>query len=357
MIMTIMFTMKTLEYVWEDGSHTTFYDYTIDQLGDVKNSSGHMMTRTKGGMYNKINVSHEGKRRTIRVGRALASTFLGKPPSIHHTTDHIDKNSLNDVLSNIRWLDKSGQVKNRTMPLELNSAFIIIRHDVEHTAKEWVEIFKRPNGNKYTTKAIQQYARGQKHGFRYKVFQDLPGEEWKPVLESKNSQGEWYISNMSRMKYKTQYAENVMAVDRLCKDKGYPVVCINGKQWKCHELSMMTFRPEEYTTKRLDFIILHEDDDKLDFSPLKLRWGTPSENTIDAYKNGKYDGTARAQKPMMSYVNGVFEKEHESLSAAVRYLRENGCSDANQSMVTYASENDVVRYGRTWKTLGYTMSK
>ena len=342
--------MKTLEYYWKDGTHTVFDGYTIDQLSVVRNKKGRVITPIKVGTYYHVNVRHESQKRNIRVCRALASTFLGKPPTLQHTADHEDKNSLNDTLDNIRWLCKPGQRKNQTRPTDYKSAFIIVRDGLEFTAKEWAKDFKKSSGEPYSEITIKKFAREKKHGFRYKVFPDIPGEEWKPIPNSKNKNGEWFISNMNRMKYKTLYTENVLGVDRLHKtDDGYPVVGINGKNIKCHELSMMTFRPEEYAAKRHEFIILHENDDKLDFKPTKLRWGTNSDNRIDAYTNGSYNGTKVARKPVASYVNGEFEMEHESLSAAERYLREHGYIDASHPVIDRASENDTVRYDRTWK--------
>ncbi|AGE56999.1 hypothetical protein ATCVNEJV3_529L [Acanthocystis turfacea Chlorella virus NE-JV-3] len=341
--------MATLEYYFESGEHIVFEEYTIDENSAIRNASGHVMTRVKDGDYYRVCVRHKGKPHNIRVGRAMASTFIGKPPTLRHTADHEDKNSLNDTLENIRWLCNPGQRKNQDRSEDLKSAFIIVKDEVELTAKEWVKVYKKPNGKQYTTKTIREYAQQQIHGFKYKVFPDLPEEEWKAVEGSKNKTGEWFVSNMSRMKYKTKHAENVMGVDRLGLDKGYPVVNINGKDMRCHVLCMMTFRPEEYIVKRSEFIILHESDDKLDFSPSKLRWGAHPENGKDAHRNGKHNGTKTAQKPVASYVNGEFEREHESLSDAAKYLQENGYSDANHPGVSRAAENGIAKYDRTWK--------
>jgi hypothetical protein len=113
----------------------------------------------------------------------------------------------------------------------------------------------------------------------------------------------------------------------------------------------MTFRPKEYAAKLPGDIILHKHDNKLDFNPFRLRWGTSSENGFDAYKNGKYDDTKTAQKPVASYIGDVFEKEHVSISSAAKYLRENGYPKASDANVHYALKNIVVRYGRTWKLI------
>ncbi|AGE59642.1 hypothetical protein ATCVTN60342_084L [Acanthocystis turfacea Chlorella virus TN603.4.2] len=300
--------------------------------------------------YNIVTIRHEGKPRTISVFRALASTFLGSPPSIHDTADHDDRNRENNTLDNCLWKDKSEQTKNRVTPPENNSAFIVVKDGVELTVNEWVNVYKKPNGDKYHHKTIEKFAREQKNGFRYKTFQNLRGEIWKAVPGSKNKKGEWFISNMNRMKYKTKCAENVMTVDQLTNTNGYPSVGINGKNMLCHHISMMTFRPREYISKLPGDIILHKHDNKLDFNPFRLRWGTPSENTKDAYKNGKYDDTKVAQKPVASYINGVFEKVHESINAAVRYLKAE-YSTVNWETVSCALKNDATRYGRTWKYL------
>ncbi|AGE56919.1 hypothetical protein ATCVNEJV3_267R [Acanthocystis turfacea Chlorella virus NE-JV-3] len=347
--------MKTLKYYWADGTLTTFDNYTIDEQSIIRNKNGQVISQCKTpDGYNRATVFHEGKRRPIFVYRALATTFLGPPPTLRHTVDHEDGNSLNDVLKNIHWLDRIGQAKNRKMPSEYKSSFIIIKDGIEHTAKEWEDALKYETnsyGGKYTKAAIHHYAQRQTNDFRYKTFQNLRGEVWKSIPWSKNKKGEWFISNMNRMKYKSAYAENVMTTDKLHKNDGYPEVRINGKNWSCHELSFMTFRPNEYTAKLPGDNILHKNDDKLDFNPFRLRWGTPPENGKDAHKNGKYDGTKSAQKPVASYIDGILEKKHVSIRDASDYLRANEYPTATPGNVHYALNNDVIRYGRTWKVV------
>jgi hypothetical protein len=342
--------MKPLEYVWSDGIYTKIEKYAINENGVVTNvHTGKVLTRHRIGKYNIVTILHEGRQRYIRVARAIASTFIGPPPTIRHTADHIDKNSFNDVLKNIRWLDKKGQTENRTTPSDLKTAFIIEKNGEEHTVKEWAEVFKKPTGEKYTISAIQKYAQQQRFGFKYKTFPNLRREVWKVVKDSKNNKGEWFISSRSRMKYKTSHAENVLTADQLCKDGGYPMVRINRKMYPCHELAFMTFRPNEYSTKTDAEMILHKADDKLDFCPFRLRLGTRSDNSTDAYDNGKFDNTKTARKPIVSYVNGVFEKEHESICIAIRYLKGINYSKAGRGNVQRALRKGSLAYGRTWK--------
>lgn len=346
--------MKTLEYYWSDGTHTVFDNYTIDEESVVKNiKTGQVMTHHKNGNgYNVVCARHEGRQYNIRVARALASTFIGPPPTLQHTADHEDKNRSNDVLDNIRWSDKTAQTQNQTRPCAYKSSFIVIKDNVERSAKEWEDFLKNevnPYNRRYTSGIILHYAQHNLFGFRYKTYKNLPREVWKVVKGSQNKKGEWLISSKSRMKYKTPYAENVFTADQLGKSHGYPVVRFNGKRWNCHELSFMTFRPNEYATKTNEDIILHKNDEKLDFSPFRLRFGNRSDNRFDAYNNGKHNNTKSARKPVASYIDGTLEKEHESIHAAVRYLREHGYPRAGISTVSTALSKVYTRYGRTWK--------
>lgn len=112
----------------------------------------------------------------------------------------------------------------------------------------------------------------------------------------------------------------------------------------------MAFFPEMYATKKPEDMVLHEDDDKLDFRPHKLRLGTQSKNIIDAYNNGKYDGKKSARMICASYINNVLEKRHKSQSDAVLYLKINGYPKANVSGVCMAlSGFRKTAYDRTWK--------
>ncbi|AGE53479.1 hypothetical protein ATCVGM07011_275R [Acanthocystis turfacea Chlorella virus GM0701.1] len=141
--------MEPLKYHWSNGTYTLFEDYGIDKFGNVKNVEiGQMTSRHDTNKYNIVAISHEGKLRTIRVARAIASTFLGPPPTLEHTADHIDQDSLNDTVENIRWASKSEQNHNRNKPSTNKSAFIIVKGGMEHTIKEWTEIFRKPNGER-----------------------------------------------------------------------------------------------------------------------------------------------------------------------------------------------------------------
>jgi len=349
--------IKPLEYYFaKEGviEHVIFNKYTINEYGVVRNKkTGKMITTYKIEDYNAIGVyADDGKRRGVMVGRAIASTFLGPPPTPEHTADHIDVTPKNDTLENIRWLCKSGQSKNRDIPGKYNTTFLIVKNGEEKTSKEWAEHLKDEKnhlGHEYTDGMIKKYAQKKQLGFSYKEYPDLDNEVWKDIVGTKEK---WKISDMNRVKQITSHAENVLSGDRIGLVKGYPKVSISGKTWPCHILSFMTFFPEEYANKKKNEMILHEDDDKLDFRPHKLRLGTHSANAADAHKNGKYENMKSVKMKCVSYLQGIIEKEHESQHDAAKYLKSKGHPKASEGNICIALSGIYrTAYDRTWEKI------
>jgi hypothetical protein len=354
--------IKPLEYYFVKKGiieHVIFNKYTIDECGVARNKKTEkVVTTRKIGKYNVITVMNDiGKRRDILVGRAVASTFLGPPPAPGHTADHIDnKRPGYDTLTNIRWLDVFGQKYNRDIPEEYKTAFLVVKNEEEKTIKEWIDHLKDEKNlvdREYTMNMIRYYAQNKQHGFSYKEYSDLPGEVWKDIVDSKTKRGDyWKISNMNRVKQITKFAENVLSGDRLCLVGGYPSIRINGKIWLCHIVSFMTFFPEKYINKKPGEMILHENDDRQDFRPQKLRLGTQSDNMKDAHDNGKHHGKQSERMRCASYIDGVLETEHISQEEASRYLKKIGYDKATHSGIGHVlSGGRKTAYGRTWEKI------
>ena len=350
--------IKPLKYYSKNGTLTEFNKYTIDTSGVIRNNKGAPISynKNKDG-YNTCRVSVSGEQRFIRVARSISSTFLGPPPSLVHTADHKNKNRDDDTLENIRWLDKTGQTNNQDRPESYKNAFIIVKDGEEKTCKEWVKYLKdekNPFDCEYTMVMITKYAQKKQFGFSYKEYPNLSDEVWKEIVNSRNTRGYWKISDMNRVKYVTKYAENVLSGEYLVLNNGYPTIGINGKSWSCHIISFMTFFPEEYANKKNREIVLHQDDDPLDFRPHKLRLGTQSDNRKDAYENGKYYGTKSARMKCASYINDVLEKKHDSQSDAAKYLKLKGDTKAGERSIVGGISKALdgtykTAYGRTWK--------
>ncbi|AGE50570.1 hypothetical protein PBCVCVR1_651R [Paramecium bursaria Chlorella virus CVR-1] len=350
---------KTLEYYFKDKLHVIFSKYTCDTLGIIKHKESGQMPSYGNGAYNVCVLTDDnGKRRTIRVARAVASTFLGKPPTPLHTVDHKkSKQKKNDALSNIRWLCKKGQRDNQNRPETHISSFIVVKDGIEKTVNEWVECMnatKLPKECEFTKSKIEHYARRKQRGFAYKEYPKLEGEKWLEIEGSRTKRGDyWEISNMNRVKWNTNHAENVLSGKRLRRSNGYPIIGINGKQWLCHILAFAAFHPKLWKAKKPEEMVLHEDDDREDFRPHKLRLGTASDNGKGSHANGKYDDTKSARMKCASYINGILEKDdHPSLADAAKYLNSNGYPKATEGHISKALSGDrKSAYGRTWQKI------
>ena len=335
----------------------SFNKYTIDTNGIIRNKKTGKIVRpynTQAGYKAASVMNNAGRKCNIFIGRAIASTYLGSPPTPDHTADHIDRDNNNDTLENIRWATKIEQVNNRVMPPNNKSTFIIVKDGLEKTASDWVghlKNLKNKFNREYTEGMIIKYAQHKHHGFAYKDYPNLPGEMWKEIDGSKSTRSHWEISNMSRVKCITNHAENVLEGERLSLVNGYPCIMFG----QCHIIAFKTFFPNLWKAKKLDEIVLHEDDDRLDFRPHKLRLGTRGENGIEAHDNGCFDGTDRKRQKCLSYINGIYEKEHDSHHDAVRYLKSIGFEKAAQSKISLVISEKrkdggpKIAYGRTWK--------
>ena len=344
--------IKTPEYWGTDGTLTVFNKYYLDENKRIVNKETKKRLsykKTIAGYYTCSLIDDNRKKHGIRITRMLVSTFHGKPPTLKYTADHINRDPSDDNICNIRWATPSEQRKNQDRSDNRKCAFYIIKDGIEKTVNDWVNHLigtKNIFGRSYTKIIISKYAQKNQYGFAYKEYPDLPNEIWKLIPESKTTRGDyWEISNMNRVKFITKFAVNVLSGDRIGLRNGYPNIALGD----CHVLAFKTFFPEEYITKTLKEMVLHKNDDKLDFRPSNLRIGTKSENSIDAHTNGCHINTKTARQKCVSYIGGVLEKEHESQADAARYLKCLGYNKASHGEIGLSLATDKIRYGRTWK--------
>jgi len=271
----------------------------------------------KGGYYTVTVYDVAGKSKNLSVARAMLSTFVGPPPSPHHTADHIESEHTTDNrLGNLRWADETEQKLNQNRPETYNSAFIIVHDGEGLTVNEWAERLG------ISDSAIRKRARNVRNTeWSYKTYDDLPGENWKDVEDSKNFQGWWKVSTFGRVAYhKDANIRKVSSPEELYLNNGYPSIGINGTNRMVHLVVFQTFRKKEYEAMKEGEMILHEDDDRMDCRIDKLRVGTASQNGRDAHDNGKYDGTKTARRPCVAR-KGNESHPFDSLMDAVKWIR------------------------------------
>jgi hypothetical protein len=149
--------------------------------------------------YKRLFLLGDGDQKCYTTLAALRlSTFIGLPPTKHHTADHIDRNRSNDSLSNLRWADKSLQVTNRDYSDTVGKQVPVIatRGDEVrcfNSFKEACIALNVSHGN--ISRVIKgEYKQTGGWSFKYQYIDDRPGEEWK-LYGNKT-----HVSNHGRVK-------------------------------------------------------------------------------------------------------------------------------------------------------------
>ena len=98
-----------------------YKNYKISNFGRVMNSrTGRILKPcVDGSGYLRVNLSKNGKQKTHNIHILVANEFIEKPDG-KTCVDHIDKNRLNNIVENLRWVSQSencrniGMLKNNT---------------------------------------------------------------------------------------------------------------------------------------------------------------------------------------------------------------------------------------------------
>lgn len=107
-----------------------FENYEVSDAGDVRRGDRILkgtIQLCKGG-YKRIRVdlTKEGARKNCIVARLVAEAFLPNPDN-HPEVDHIDQDSTNNHVSNLRWASRHTQCMNRDMPLGESGHRLIVK--------------------------------------------------------------------------------------------------------------------------------------------------------------------------------------------------------------------------------------
>lgn len=102
--------------------NTIYEGYKINRLGQVwSNKSKRLLSigiytsKSKSG-YVYVGLYVNGKNKNVEIHRLLALTFIPNPNNLPQV-DHIDRNKQNNDLSNLRWVSKQDNMKNREIIL------------------------------------------------------------------------------------------------------------------------------------------------------------------------------------------------------------------------------------------------
>ena len=258
--------------------------YTASSHGCVFNATGYTMTPyidTAG--YEQLTIRVNGVRKVCPVHRLVAFAFHGPPPDKSYTVDHIDRNKINNNVSNLRWATKAEQSTNRTQPDRHPRQWrpVVITSSTGQVSKfrslaEAVEALGLPK--KSSARALKRALRGV-GTWRYN---DLAreGVTYRPIPSSAIGGREGYHAGDDGSILLTNGRVTFGSYDSY----GY-------RKWShhlMHRLVAAAFLPFDATRK----IVNHCNGVKYDNQLSNLEYVTCSENTLHAHASGLAKGRA-----------------------------------------------------------------
>ncbi|AHK11411.1 homing endonuclease HNH [Shewanella sp. phage 1/40] len=145
--------------------------YTISNYGRVKDAGGIFIKPQLTGKppYFYVNVRLEcGSRKLIRVHLAMMYTFNGLPINLKYTCDHIDQNSYNNNLWNLRWASRKQQMNNRSVTVMVGGTPLTdLTHIDGYTSKEADYIRSRLSTGASYEESVISLSKYQQRGGHY----------------------------------------------------------------------------------------------------------------------------------------------------------------------------------------------
>ena len=86
--------------------------YEVSSCGRVRRRDRILIATLRGSTRAKYYELHLGRGKTYRIHRLVAEAFLPNPDG-KPFVDHIDRDKLNNNVSNLRWVTKSENLMNR----------------------------------------------------------------------------------------------------------------------------------------------------------------------------------------------------------------------------------------------------
>lgn len=125
-----------------------FENYEINENGEIKNKKGIYLKQSVGkNGYKYVALCKKSKHYTFNVHRLLAIHFLEKTEG-KNTVDHIDRNRLNNDLSNLRWVNNKENANNSKNVLERKGCICETKEKYKEKIYTYYRLYYYKNNNK-----------------------------------------------------------------------------------------------------------------------------------------------------------------------------------------------------------------
>ena len=284
-----------MEYteVWKDISD--YDNYEVSTLGNVRNKkTGRVLKAANIGGYYSVGLSC-GKTKSYSVHQLVAQAFLENTEN-KPQVNHIDKNGLNNKVSNLEWvtnkensIHRSNGVKQTTNQkltiwrIDVTSGEKLEKYNSIEDASKWVIEKGLATSFHSVRSSISCSIRGvykSTLGFKWAKteHENLDDEIWKEItIENEDTSG-YYISSLGRFKNK----KGVVMANYKPHHSGYIYLRVNIKKYALHRLVATMFLPNVENKP----FVNHKDGNKTNNKLDNLEWVTCSENNLHAHKIG-----------------------------------------------------------------------
>lgn len=177
--------------------------------------------------------------------------------------------------------------------------------------------------------------------WRYKLQEDLPGEEWKEI--------EWHgvklkVSSCGRV----EYSSGKKTYGSLCN--GYKTVNISKTNIRVHRLICMAFNP---INNPEEMVVNHIDENKSNNCIENLEWVTHRENLSAYHYPGRMKNRKYTNKCVIQMKNGEKIAEYDSAMKASEYIYSD-CATSNirtiyGNIIKVCNNEQKTAYGYQWK--------
>lgn len=282
-----------MEEIWKPIKD--FENYSVSNLGNIMNTkTNKIMKQTNKDGYPGISLSNDKMRKTFKVHRLVALTFIENPEN-KSDVNHKDKNKLNNCLENLEWMTRKennihrckdtiilSPARNKSISrIDANTDEVLETYDSIKDAAEWIvnnNYGKNLHNSRNAIGNCLNELSNKAYGFKWKFnlnTETFESEIWKKVP---NTIKTYYVSNLGRFKN----ANNQIMENYKPSISGYKICVIDSKSYRLHRIVASTFIENPENKAQVN----HIDGNKTNNAVSNLEWVTNQENQIHKFKTG-----------------------------------------------------------------------